>query len=73
MEYSMVDAAAFNAVVNLGYKLGGLFLLYLFLKGVNRLNSGTWNSFEKIKENALALSINRAAWVLAGGLVLAFG
>lgn len=69
---SMVDAAVFNAVVNLGYKLVALLLLCLFLKLINRINTGGWNSFNKIKENALALSINRAAWVVAGGLVLAF-
>lgn len=70
---SMADVAAFNGVVNLAYKLGSLLLLYMGLKVVNRLNSGTWNSFGKIKEDSVALSINRAAWVLAGGLVLAFG
>lgn len=69
---SMVDAAFFNWMVNLAYMMTCLFVLWGFLKVLNRLNTGTWNSFKIIKEDPIALTINRAAWIVGGALVLAF-
>ena len=69
---SMAGAAFFNWLVNLAYMMTSLFVLYLFLKVINRLNTGTWNSYHLLKEDPIAVTINRAAWILGGALVLAY-